>query len=314
MRYNSHKELIFLRRFIISSLLVVMVLGLISCAPAKLPYEVIGKEQSNIPEDIMSSVQVLLGHRGHLLSLRGYFVFEPGEYSSSDTYLWIHTDGRAIELKSVTSKSGVMNVVINEIDKSTSELDRYLLIKFPGKQTKFTVETTHSNDTNSPGLEPLVIEETRSGLPGTFIGLIDANSLEMNIDADIAWPGNDKPTVFRLSDGVKAFFNTLKTNDRVLLTFERTKNGDLIITEATKIDDPGEQEEFSGLKATFNGLADSNSFEVTFQTGQAVVGTVNIQMADEVREAVNGMDTGDIVTLSLVRNQSGQWVATGIKK
>ncbi|MDP3487687.1 MAG: hypothetical protein Q8S19_07115 [Bacillota bacterium] len=303
-----------MRLYIISTMFVVMVVGLISCAPAKLPYEVIGKEQSNIPDDIMSSVQVLLGHRGHLLSLRGYFVFEPGEYSSNDTYLWVHTDGRAIELKSVTSKSGVMNVVINEIDKSTSELDRYLLIKFPGKQSKFTVDTTHSNYSNFPGLDLMVIKETRSGLPGTFVGLIDANSIEVQIDLDMAWPGNDKPTVFRLSDGVKAFFNTLKINDRVLLTFERSKNGDLIITEATKINDPGEQEEFSGLKATFNGLADSNSFEVTLDSGQAVVGTINIQMSDEVREAVDDIKTGDKVTLSLVRNQSGQWVATGVTK
>ena len=314
MRYNSHKELIILRRILVSSMLIAFAVALIACAPAKVPYVVIGKEQSNIPSDIMSSVQVLLGHRGHLLNLRGHFVFKPGDYSSDDTYLWIHTDGRAIELKSVTEKNGVHNVVINEIDKETSELDRYLLINFPGSKTEFTVTTTHANFSNDPGLDLLVIEETRSGLPGTFVGLIDANSVEMNIDADMAWPGNDKPTVFRLSEDVKLFFNTLTKNDRVLLTFQRTKTGDLIIVAADVISDPSEQEEFSGLKAIFNGLADSNSFEVTFEPGQAVVGTVNIQMADEVRDAVNGMDTGALVTLSLVRNQSGQWVATEITK
>ena len=314
MRYNSHKELIILRRILILSMLVALAVALIACAPAKVPYVVIGKEQSNIPSDIMSSVQVLLGHRGHLLNLRGYFVFRPGDYSSDDTYLWVHTDGRAIELKSVTEKNGVNNVFINEIDKETSELDRYLLIKFPGSKTEFTVTTTHANYTKDPQLELLIIEETRSGLPGTFVGLIDANSVEIQIDKDMAWPGNDKPTVFRLSEDVKLFFNTLKTNDRVLLTFTRTKTGDLNIIEAAEINDPSEQEEFSGLKGVFNGLADSNSFEVTFEPGQAVVGTVNIQIADEVREAVNGMDTGEIVTLSLVRNQSGQWVATEITK
>ena len=55
MRYNSHKELIILRRILVSSMLIAFAVALIACAPAKVPYVVIGKEQSNIPSDIMSS-------------------------------------------------------------------------------------------------------------------------------------------------------------------------------------------------------------------------------------------------------------------
>ena len=277
----------------------------LSACSSGVNYTVIENHSSSIPEDVILVQSVLRGERGHLLNLHGYYVFQPGVFNVDDTYLWINGDG-PLAIKSVTKQDGVIEVFL--VETIAAGLPSDLLIKLPGTHSTFKVRTANSS------FEKIVIEEIRSGLPGTFVGLIDANSIEVQIDADMAWPGNDKPTVFHLSDDVKAFFNTLKTNDRVLLTFERTKNGDLIIMEANEINDPAEQEEFGGLKATFNGLADNNSFEVTFESGQAVVGTVNIQMSDDVREVVDGLKTGDKVTLSLVRNQYGQWVATDITK
>ncbi|KAF0196187.1 MAG: hypothetical protein FD169_1055 [Bacillota bacterium] len=211
-----------MRRYFYALALSMTILVLTACSSG-VNYAVIEKYQSNITEDVALVQSVLVSEKGYLLNLRGYYVFEPEAFGITDTYLWINGGG-PLAIKSVTKKDGVIEVLLGET--ITAGLPADLLIKFPGTYKSFSVKTTKAS------FDKIIIAETRSDLPGTFLGLIDANSIEVQFDADMAWPGNDQPTVFRLSEGVKPFFHTLENKDRILLTFERTKNGDLVVIDA----------------------------------------------------------------------------------
>lgn len=300
-----------IKRVLSPVVFMVVLVALVGCN--KVVYSVVDTNQPGLPESILSATPVLLGQKGPLLNLRGHYVFE-----EKDTYLWVNTDGRPPKVRSITNKDGVTNVVIDELDNAIpnpgAKLVSHLLIKFPGRGHKFSVTSAHENFKNDPEFDLLALELTRNDLAGTFIGLADANSAEIQVDADVAWPRNSAPTMFRLTDAVKPLVAQLATGNHVLISFRSNPQGDMFITSITKTSGPHEGEELVGLQASYVGLADANSFEVVFAQGQKLTGTAILRMIDELKAIVSSLKPGDVVIVNVVRDAFGQLIATDITK
>lgn len=210
---------------------------------SKIKYEQI-KNEENIPPNIKSIIE-------SLKKKRGFAYFQEDE----DTILFIsmgekNTAGYEIKVKSIEAVGDTVKVIVSEKTPGKDEIVAqvitypYTIVRVEGIVKSFKVVNEKGEEFNLLSSKNTIKTDDNKhvNVTGTYIGQIDNNSIEIDIADDLAIEGNDSPMAFRLSDEVKAYFDSesssfkdFKEGEQVIFSFIENDVGQKVITEIEKI-------------------------------------------------------------------------------
>jgi len=175
--------------------------------------------------------------------------------------------------------------------------------------------STKNND--NEGKEPYDNEETEDNnekvvleKEGTYVGLIDSNSIEIVVDGE--------PKAFRLTEEIRDYFNSssssfkdFKKDDSIkLYYYEDMTTEQLFLTNLNKIDNSDDSE---GIKESgiYVGQIDNNSVEIEID-GEARA----FWLSEESKELLekSNISDGDKVTFIYKENENNQFIINFIEK
>ncbi len=193
-------------------------------------YETVALEDSNIPTDLMKSVEAQKGNRGYMVWKENnttLLVIMAGEKS---------TGGYSIEVESIEDHEGKNVVTVVETEPAAGDMTiqvityPYVIVRLQDVGDQFTVITTkgetltviQQGDMNIQAEPEQQNDQPLIEAEGIYNGQIDNNSIEIEV--------NGEPQAFQiglLQEGIQK----LELYDQVKIKYYQNEHGQLMITE-----------------------------------------------------------------------------------
>lgn len=175
-------------------------------------------------------------------------------------------------------------IVLAKVEEEKEEIKVYCKLVIPeerkisGEMTypkllmklKFTGEKAITGILDTEDYEKISIQEQPlySEVKGVFVGMIDANSIEINVINSNNFPGKQETGAYRLSDEVKGVFQKdhtlylgIKKGDEVIFACRKNEQEQWVITFIDLLNKVGKGNN-DMLKGEFLGWIDGNSVEI----------------------------------------------------
>lgn len=168
------------------ALMLLVLVGLVALAGCQggVKYQLVS-DVNSLPERLIGIAEDIMG--GYFSPAPGYFVYT----TDQDTYVLIQESRQLTKVKSVRLAESTLTVRVALGAQQPDYRQHTLLVK--GKFDAVRV----LDDSNGLELQDLTYTELLKGLRGTFISSDrEAGKVAVQVDRDIAWPGNEKPTTF----------------------------------------------------------------------------------------------------------------------
>ena len=195
---------------------------------------------SELPANIQTFIQEIKNKRGF-----AYFK-ENGAYIMIITLGEKPSGGFNVKVEAVEDIEGITKVTVREHEPGPDDIVTmaltypYTIVRIKGVTENFKVVNQKGEEFQLLSADEMTGKQQR--ITGTLNGQIDNNSVEIDIDDDIAIEGNDKPMAFIIGEEIRPYFNLsskeykdFKDGERIIFDFIRNDEGQNVLTRIEKL-------------------------------------------------------------------------------